>query len=82
MISLNEKEQFKSELANLLTHDFIPHKAVIWRTAQDKKLFTLLPSVREQPPVNDRTTLYICHQGVCQKPLSEMSEMIEAIHKL
>ena len=82
VVSLNQKEQFKQELGQYLYSNFIPHKAIVWRTQNDEKLFKLIPFVKEQIPIDGKTTLYICFEGVCQKPIHELTEMIEAIHKL
>lgn len=82
VIALNSKQQFKEELRQLLYHSFIAHKSIIWRKEGDEELFRRIPFSRKQVPINDKTTMYLCYQGVCQKPMSELSEMIEAIHKL
>lgn len=82
LIALNKKEQLKKELANLLFHDFIPHRSIIWRHPDDASFIKSLPFIEKQGPLNNNTTLYICYQGVCQKPLTEITDMIDAIHKL
>jgi uncharacterized protein len=82
VVALNSKDQLQQELAKLVFHDFIPDKAVVWRHPNDHKLLTTLPFLKEQGPIGDKTTLYICHQQHCDNPLTDVSEMIEAIHKL
>jgi uncharacterized protein YyaL (SSP411 family) len=82
VIALNEKEQWKKELQELLYDNFIPHKVIVWRREGDKGLFSLLPFIAEQHPVKGKTTLYICHAGACQKPLNDLAEMQEAIQKM
>lgn len=79
VIALNEQEDYRKELFELLHHHYIPHKTVIWRKANDKALFELLPGVKEQEPIAGKTTLYICHLGICKKPLTEFTEMKNAI---
>lgn len=82
VVALNSKEQHLEELRQLFYHAYIPNKAIIWRRQNDKELFELLPFLRNQEAVGDKTTLYICREGFCEKPLTEFSEMIEAVHKL
>lgn len=82
VIALNDKQQYMQELRQLLYNNFIPHKAVVWRHPDDNKLFEIIPFAREQTPINGKTTLYVCHKGVCQQPITELPAMIEAIHKL
>lgn len=82
VIALNKKEQWKEELNDLIQRRLIPHKAVIWRREGDEGLFHLLPFTREQAPVDGKTTLYVCHLGVCKKPINDLAEMEKEIAKL
>jgi uncharacterized protein YyaL (SSP411 family) len=81
VIALNSQKEYEAELKQKLYEQFIPHQAVIWQT-QDVELEELLPFIQEQNARNDRTTLYICYEGICQQPLDQLSEMLEAIEKL
>lgn len=81
VIALNSKREHEQEIKQILTQHFIPHQAVIWQT-QDPELEDWLPFLKEQTPQNDQTTLYICQEGVCQKPLYDLAAMLEAIEKL
>lgn len=82
VIALNEDHSYESELKEQIYSNFIPHKVVIWRHSNDRDLFRVIPFVKDLTPINEKTTLYICFEGICQKPLTELSEMVEAIHKL
>lgn len=81
VIALNTKKEYEQELKQNLYQQFIPHKAVIWQT-HDVELEELLPMIKDQNAQNDRTTLYICYEGVCQTPIDQLSEMIQIIGKL
>lgn len=81
VIALNSDKEYEKELKQTLYEQFIPHKAVIWQN-QDVDMEDLLPFIKDQIAQNDRTTLYICYEGVCQKPLDQLPEMIEAIGRL
>lgn len=82
VIALNELEDHEEQLRDLLYSEFIPHKVLIWRHIGDEKLFNVLPFTKEQAPINGQTTLYICNQGVCKKPITNFFEMADVIHKL
>lgn len=82
IVALNSKEQFKEELSRLIFRDFIPDKSMVWRRLDDHQLFQQIPFIKNQQPIGDQTTLYICRQQTCLSPLTDVSEMIEAIHKL
>lgn len=80
VIALNDKEHHRDELQQLFYNNFMPHRSIIWRREGDKSLAKLIPILEKQAPINGKTTLYLCHKGVCSKPITELSEMIEAVH--
>lgn len=82
VVALNAKEDYRDELRQLFYHNYFPHKAIIWNRSDDETLATMIPSVTDQRSINGHTTLYLCHNGVCQKPLTELSEMINVVYNL
>lgn len=82
VIALDDREKDFETLRQSIYGNFLPHKAIIWRRQNDEKLFHLLPFVKEQVPLEGKTTLYICHHGTCKKPLIDPSDIINAIHRL
>lgn len=82
VVALDKKESCYKELLHLVNTQFIPHCVVIWRREDDHQLFSLNPAMREYPPIKGKTTLYLCREGVCQEPVTELSEMLQAIHAL
>jgi len=81
-IALDSNETFKNELVKELSSHYIPHKSVIWRHADDEKLFEISPSEKLYIPINNHTTLYICRRGVCQQPITDFKTMFDVLHKL
>ena len=82
VIALNKEEQYHDELRQLFYHSYLPHRAIVWRHIDDEKLMEAIPFLKQQKPINGKTTLYLCHKGVCDQPLTELSEMITAVRKL
>ncbi len=82
VIALNRSSSFKEQIAELLHTHFIPHRTILWREEDDMSLFELIPELKKQCPLNGQTTLYVCHQGHCQKPLTNLKEMQVAIQAL
>lgn len=80
VVALNAEETYREELQTLIFSTFAPHRSVIWRRANDPLLFEMIPFVKEQIPRDGKTTLYICHHGVCQNPLSDISAIKQAIN--
>ncbi len=82
VIALDDDFNYEKELKHAIFSNFIPHKAVIWRRKNDKDLFRVIPYVKEMVPIGDHTTLYICFEGACLEPASDLAAMLEAISKL
>lgn len=82
VVALNNENQLQEEIRQALYEHFIPHKAIIWRRNDDHKLLEAIPFLEKQSPRDHLTTLYICHEGVCQKPLNDRQEILEAIHRM
>jgi uncharacterized protein YyaL (SSP411 family) len=81
VIALNSKRDYEQDIKQLLYQNFIPYKAIIWQT-QDLELEELIPYINEQEPLNEQTTLYICYEGACQQPITDLKQMKAAIEKL
>lgn len=82
VIALNEKEQYRQEISRMIAGSFIPHKAVIWKKFNDSELLKLSPMLRDKEAGDGKTCVYICHEGVCQEPLTELTKMWEVFEKL
>lgn len=82
VVALNDKNHNQEEIRQTIYSQFIPHKSVIWRRNSDTQLLDFMPFLQKQGPINNQTTVYICHEGVCQKPLHDRQEIIDAIHRL
>lgn len=81
VVSLNSKQQYERPIQSMIYENFIVHSALVWQT-HDIDLEELVPFTQYQDPVNDLTTLYICHKGVCELPLTDLQEMEDALKKL
>jgi uncharacterized protein YyaL (SSP411 family) len=79
VVSLNTQKDYKNEIAHLLFGSFIPHRVIVWREENDTVLFSLAPFLQRQPSIDGQTTVYICHHGVCLKPLVLWKEIEEAL---
>ncbi len=82
VVALNNKDEYQTELMHAIFSNYIPHKAVVWKRDNDEQLLSLIPAMRDYTAQKGKTTLYLCREGVCQEPITELSEMINAIHNL
>lgn len=81
VIALNSKGELEKELKGLLFSYFIPHRSIIWHRGE-ADLLSLIPSLDNQIPIQDQTTLYICREGACSAPLTDLTSMQAALAKL
>lgn len=82
VVAQNGEESQRVTLLKEIYQTFIPHKGIVWLRAEDAELKRLLPFVGEKKAVDGKTTLYICFEGVCQAPVTEVARMVEEIQKL
>lgn len=81
VIALNSAREYERELKEVLYGCFIPHKAVIWQM-HDVELEEILPSIKDQEALEEQTTVYLCKEGRCEKPMNKIDEIIKAIENL
>ncbi len=82
IIALNKAKDFFLEIRELLFQKFIPHGAIIWKEEEDQELEKLLPYLKGQIPMNGMTTVYLCHDRVCEKPLTDIHEIRKMVENL
>jgi uncharacterized protein YyaL (SSP411 family) len=78
VIALNSNKEYYEELKKHLFERFIPDKSVIWQS-QDLEFEELFSHTKLQEAVDDQTTFYVCQQGVCQAPETDIKSMIKLI---
>lgn len=82
VVALNEREEYKSEIRELLFTHFNIHNTVIWRRFNDRQMSKVINYLETYVPINDQTTVYICQKGQCKHPLSEWSQIVMALTHL
>lgn len=82
IISLNDEQSLMDEIKQMLSGHFIPNKSVIWLRGSDEELRDLLPICRNTPPIQGKTTIYICYSNHCLLPIVDCSKMWETFENL
>ncbi|CRX38656.1 thioredoxin domain-containing protein [Estrella lausannensis] len=81
IVALNESEDFYFQLKKTISTLYIPHALVLFIN-EDDSLGEWLPMIRGKEALQGRTTLYICREGVCEKPITDFDEMLLSLHRL
>ena len=82
LIAFNDDNEHEQALREEIFGKYIPHKTVIWRREGDSLLSSALPFSREQTPIEGKTALYLCYEGACQNPVTDLEEMRKVIQGL
>jgi uncharacterized protein len=81
VIVLNEKEEFKEEIHQMIGASYSPHLVTVWHRPHKKNVF--VPDVAKgKQPINGCTTLYVCYGDRCLEPVSDLSKMWEVFDQL
>jgi len=58
---------------------FLPNKVMLLKKARQKKLEEVAEFTKDMKTIDDKTTVYICRNFVCNKPMTQIEEVLEAI---
>jgi uncharacterized protein YyaL (SSP411 family) len=68
-----------SKLLKAIRTRFIPNKVVLLKKEGEKNLEKVAGFTKEMKTIEDKTTVYICRNFVCNKPMTEIEEVLKAI---
>src|SRR3989338_339215 len=78
---INAKET--SETLRSIYKRFIPNKVLAFRPAEEKEaeeVFGLIPFLKEQPPLDRKTTVYVCENYGCELPTTDINKVEELLN--
>jgi len=81
IIALDDESRGLEEIKIAFSQKKSPHHALIWKHPNDTALDTL-QHVQNLPNAHKKTTLYICREGVCSAPISDIDAIEKAIGEL
>jgi uncharacterized protein YyaL (SSP411 family) len=58
---------------------FIPNKVVLLKKTEQKNLESLAGFTKDMKTIDNKTTVYICRNFVCHKPMTEIEEVLKVI---
>jgi uncharacterized protein len=72
--------QAADEIVKKLQKEFLPGKVILLKTAENEsKLSGVVPYTKEQKIIGGRTTVYVCTNFVCNKPVHSIEEVLELL---
>lgn len=80
IISVGEDNQVEIIL-NKIYQRFLPHKAVIVHQG-DKEIFEIMPYLSQYPPIENKTTLYLCTQNHCKVPANDIKKILDIVENI
>lgn len=82
-IVIAQGSESTDSLINMLHEEFNPNKVILLRpTDEDDPIFSLSTYVKDQPPVDGKSTLYICTDFSCSAPVTDISSLEEIKKKI
>lgn len=63
---------------------FLPNKVVVFRPSSGRELeevTAVIPFVKEQIPLHNQTTVYVCENHVCKLPTNDLKKLEELLKK-
>lgn len=81
IIALNTADANLTKIKNCFATVYNPNRATLYLRDDDHLLKKLIPSLESYKPLQGKTTLYLCRQGVCESPLNDIKLIEEAILK-
>lgn len=58
---------------------FLPRKVLLLNSLKDKSLGEIAGFVKEQKPIENKATVYICENYACKAPANEINKIIQLL---
>jgi uncharacterized protein YyaL (SSP411 family) len=71
-------------MLRLIYQSFIPNKVVAFRPAKEqeaKEITELIPFLKQQAPLEGKTTAYVCKNYTCELPATNIKKLREILLK-
>ena len=80
IIALNKNLDHLEKIKRAINESFNPYGTTIFSYPKEKeKLLLLLPFMENYPAKEEKTTFYKCFEGRCQKPMTDIYDILETL---
>jgi uncharacterized protein YyaL (SSP411 family) len=80
MIIAGNKGDSKTEtLINAIQMNFIPNKTLVLHSDDTSELMEIIPALELKKMENNEATVYICSEGTCKSPTSDLNTLLELL---
>ncbi len=80
----NKNHPLMREMVDEINSHFLPNKVIIYADNGEGQKFLneFIPSINNFSPLGGRQTAYICHNFICELPVSNMESIIQILERL
>ncbi|MEZ0537930.1 thioredoxin domain-containing protein [Caldicellulosiruptoraceae bacterium PP1] len=81
----NPDSEETKQIIKILRNEFLPNKVILFKPTNEKeahKLHKIAEYTKYQDIVNNKTTVYICKDFVCNKPINDLTEVLNFIKNI
>ena len=83
VIAVEAENQDARDLIRKVFERFLPHKVILLRSQKtERELVPMAPFIEYQRALDGQTTIYVCENHMCQRPVHKLSELDALLEKL
>jgi hypothetical protein len=73
------KSEETKNMLHAIRKRFIPNKVMLLKKPEQKNLEDVARFTKDMKMIDNKTTVYICRNFVCDKPITEVEEVLKVI---
>ncbi|HEY6906544.1 MAG TPA: thioredoxin domain-containing protein [Ignavibacteriaceae bacterium] len=75
----NKNDRMTNEVISYINRKFLPNKIVLFKEPGDEELKLIAPFTELQNQIDNKTTVYICRNYVCERPVTDLNAVKEIL---
>ena len=75
MIAGDKQKKETKDIISLLNRAFLPNRVILLKEPGDTELKTIAPFTEQMRMIDNKTTVYICRNFVCERPFTDPDEI-------
>jgi uncharacterized protein YyaL (SSP411 family) len=73
VITGDSKSTDTQDMIRIIQKSYLPHAVLIFAPSDqpDSEIYSIIPQLKNQPPIDGKATVYICRNFTCQAPVTD-----------